>query len=62
MANLGLRLKLALLGRKDVVVANVRYYLQDLPTAPPADALAEEEGHVEPHAGHHHAQDGGAAV
>ena len=29
----GLRLKLALLGRKDVVVANVRYYLQDLPTA-----------------------------
>ena len=39
----GLRLKLALLGRKDVIVANVRYYLQDLTGPPPEDALAEEE-------------------
>jgi hypothetical protein len=58
----GLRLKLALLGRKDVVVANVRYYLQDLPTAPPADALAEEDGHIAPHAVHHDAESGGAAA
>jgi amino acid transporter len=40
--NSGLRLKLALLGRKDVVVANVRYYLQELAEPPPSDALAEE--------------------
>ncbi|HLK59119.1 MAG TPA: APC family permease [Chthonomonadaceae bacterium] len=39
----GLRLKLALLGRKDVIVANVRYYLQDLGGPPPKDALAEED-------------------
>ena len=58
----GLRLKLALLGRKDVVVANVRYYLQDLPTAPPADALAEEDGHVAPQAVHHGVESGGAAA
>ena len=32
-----------LLGRKDVIVANVRYYLQDLTGPPPEDALAEEE-------------------
>jgi hypothetical protein len=40
--NSGLRLKLAMLGRRDVIVANVRYYLQDRPEPPPADALAEE--------------------
>jgi amino acid transporter len=39
--NSGLLLKLALLGRKDVIVANVRYYLQEM-GAPPPDALAEE--------------------
>jgi amino acid transporter len=40
--NVGLLLKLALLGRKDVIVANVRYYLQDLDEPPSPDALAEE--------------------
>ena len=39
----GLRLKLALLARRDVVVANVRYYLQHIDGPPPSDALAEEE-------------------
>ncbi len=39
----GLRLKLALLARRDVVVANVRYYLQHTDNPPPADALAEED-------------------
>jgi len=58
----GLRLKLALLGRKDVIVANVRYYLQDLPTSPPADALAEEDGTVAAHAVRHGPEDGGAAI
>lgn len=54
----GLRLKLALLGRKDVIVANVRYYLQDLP-APPDDALDEEDGPVDPNVRHHNAHAGG---
>jgi amino acid transporter len=39
----GLRLKLTLLSRKDVIVANVRYYLQEMDEPPPSDALAEEE-------------------
>jgi amino acid transporter len=38
----GLLLKLALLSRKDVIVANVRYYLQELDEPPLPDALAEE--------------------
>jgi amino acid transporter len=40
--NSGLLLKLALLSRRDVVVANVRYYLQNVSEPPPLDALAEE--------------------
>ena len=47
----GLLLKLALLSRRDVVVANVRYYLQHSDSPPPADALAEEET-VQPAHGH----------
>ena len=43
--NNGLLLKLALMGRKDVVVTNVRYYLQHTDEPPSPDALAEE---VEP--------------
>ncbi len=39
----GLRLKLALLSRKDVIVANVRYYLQEMDEPPPSDALSEED-------------------
>ena len=46
--NSGLRLKLALLGRKDVIVANVRYYLQESDQPPPLDALAEELAPVAP--------------
>ena len=45
----GFRLKLALLSRRDVVVANVRYYLQHTDAPPPADALAEEEVPHPPH-------------
>ena len=33
---------LSLLGRKDVIVTNVRYYLQEMDQPPPKDALAEE--------------------
>lgn len=44
--NTGLILKAALLGRKDIVVANVRYYLQDINTKLSEDALSEER--VEP--------------
>src|SRR5579871_895072 len=40
--NTGLRVKLALLGRKGVVVTNVRYYLEQRGEPPPMDALAEE--------------------
>ena len=40
--NAGLLLKLALLGRKDVVVANLRYYLHEMDEPPSMDALAEE--------------------
>jgi amino acid transporter len=40
--NSGLLLKLALMGRKDVIVTNVRYYLQDTDAPPASDALAEE--------------------
>lgn len=37
------RVKLALLSRRDVVVANVRYYLQTSLDPPPSDSLTEEE-------------------
>ncbi len=40
--NSGFLLKINLLNRSDVVVANVRYHLQEL-GAPPADALSEED-------------------
>jgi len=40
--NQGLLLKFALLGRNDVIVANVRYYLQELNASPPTDALTED--------------------
>jgi amino acid transporter len=40
--NTGLLLKIALLGNKDVIVTNVRYYLQKMDEPPPQDALAEE--------------------
>ena len=40
--NSGLLLKIALLGRKDVIVTNVRYYLQHMDEPPSMDALAEE--------------------
>ncbi len=59
----GLRLKLALLSRRDVVVANVRYYLQEMDEPPPPDALAEEEpAHpASPHhSAPHHSADGAA--
>jgi amino acid transporter len=39
--NSGLLLKLALLGRRDVIVANVRYYLEHRQEPPPPDALSE---------------------
>jgi amino acid transporter len=39
----GLRLLSALRSRRDVIVANVRYYLQEMDEPPPSDALAEEE-------------------
>jgi len=55
--NSGLRLKIALLGRRDVVVANVRYYLQHLHEKASDAALREEEaeeanvhGHTADHA------------
>lgn len=55
----GLRLKIALLSRRDVVVANVRYYLHNSPTPPPADALAEEEREKDSHShdSHGHGDD-----
>jgi amino acid transporter len=40
--NSGLLLKFALMARKDVIVTNVRYYLQEMESPPPSDALAEE--------------------
>lgn len=40
--NSGLLLRLALMGRKDVIVTNVRYYLQDSDDPPSRDALDEE--------------------
>lgn len=40
--NTGLLLKIALLRRKDVIVTNVRYYLQRMDEPPCMDALAEE--------------------
>ncbi len=46
--NSGLLLKLALLGRRDVIVANVRYYLQRSDVPPPADAMAEESAAIIP--------------
>jgi len=47
--NSGLILKAALLGRKDVIVANVRYYLQRMDEPPPQDALSEETAHHDLH-------------
>jgi hypothetical protein len=41
--NSGLLLKLALLGRKDVIVANVRYYLQQPEEASPTAEMGDEE-------------------
>ena len=49
----GFRLKLALLSRRDVVVANVRYYLQHSESPPPSDALAEEDAGLHDANGHH---------
>ncbi len=46
--NSGLLLKLALLGRRDVIVANVRYYLQLTDSPPPEDAMAEESATIIP--------------
>ncbi|HZP81127.1 MAG TPA: hypothetical protein VFB21_05795, partial [Chthonomonadaceae bacterium] len=56
--NSGLLLKLALLSRRDMIVANVRYYLQEQDQPPPADALAEE---VAPVAAQHNGVEGVAA-
>lgn len=53
--NSGTLIKLALLARKDVVVANVRYYLQEPDAPPPSDALSEE---METHPGHHNHGEG----
>ncbi len=49
------RLKLALLSRRDVVVANVRYYLQTSVEPPPSDSLTEEEPTIvaAAHGSHH---------
>lgn len=44
--NSGLLLKIALLGRKDVIVANVRYYLQESDEPPTDAALREEEAEL----------------
>ena len=44
----GLRLKIALMGRKDIVVANVRYYLQDLKGFHDMGDIEDEAG-----GGHH---------
>ncbi len=41
--NNGLLLKLRLLARRDIVVANVRYYLQELEERPGEDVLHEDE-------------------
>jgi amino acid transporter len=51
--NSGLILKLALLGRKDVIVTNVRYYLQEMDEAPSAEALEAEAAEVVPIPAHH---------
>ena len=55
--NAGLLLKIKLLSRRDVVVANVRYYLENADAPPPADALAEEnlaiDNHHSDHGGEH---------
>ena len=46
-------LKLALLNRRDVVVTNVRYFLQDIDEPISPDALSEEQGTpAPPHGGH----------
>ncbi len=62
--NSGLRLKIALLGRRDVVVANVRYYLQHLNEKASDSALLEEaaegaNGHGHADATQGHDGDGG---
>ena len=46
--NSGLLLKLALLGRRNIIVTNVRYYLEESEAPPPRDALAEEIAPLEP--------------
>ncbi len=51
--NSGLILKLALLRRKDVIVTNVRYYLQEMDEAPSAEALEAEAAEVVPIPAHH---------
>ena len=46
-------LKLALLNRRDVVVTNVRYFLQDIDEPLSPDAMSEEQGMpAPPHGGH----------
>ena len=57
----GLRLKLALLSRRDVIVANVRYYLQHTDSPPPSDALAEEETPQSAHGHNGHEGHGASA-
>lgn len=51
--NSGLILKIALLGRKDVIVTNVRYYLQEMEAPPTAEALEEEAAEVAHETDHH---------
>ena len=51
--NSGLILKLALLGRKDVIVTNVRYYLQTMDAPPSGEALEAEVAEVSHDADHH---------
>ncbi len=51
--NSGLILKIALLGRKDVIVTNVRYYLQEMDEPPTSDALEAEAAEAIIAAQHH---------
>jgi amino acid transporter len=51
--NSGLILKIALLGRKDVIVTNVRYYLQQMDAPPSGEALEAEVAEVIHSADHH---------
>jgi amino acid transporter len=54
--NSGLILKIALLGRKDVIVTNVRYYLQETDEPPSAEALEAEAAEVSHITSHHDEQ------